>query len=446
MFMLIRAAAVREMGTRPSASDVGLHRRHAEAVVLRALAESRVVIVGGPRQAGKTTLSRLVLPDAHWVSLDSAAVLDACVADPVGFLEAYPKPLVIDEFQRAGDALVRAIKSEVDRDRSRGQYLLTGSSRFLTVATISESLAGRAQMVDLWPYTQGEADELGAGADGLLARLLEGNWRIATQLEGPTVTRAEYFARLCRGGYPEVNELTPSARGRWFQSYLRAIIGRDVPEIARGRHLGELPRLIAVLAARSGQELVVEHVARETGIERTVLSRNYLPLLETIYLTKSLPSWSRNLTSRAVKHPKSFIADSGLAAHLLGANPQALSIPTSLARGPLVETFAVGELIRQASLLDDPQVSLYHYRTSDQTELDVVAETTDGRVVAFEIKAASTVGKGAFRALVKLRESLDHAGGRFVAGVVLHLGEEALPAGDRLAALPLSHLWRPGCA
>lgn len=434
------------MSERTAEPDVGLRHRHSEAVVARALAESRVVIVGGPRQAGKTTLSRLVLPDAHWVSLDSQVVLDSCVADPAGFLQAYPKPLVIDEFQRAGDALVRAIKLEVDRDRSRGQYLLTGSSRFLTVATISESLAGRAQMVDLWPYTQGEADQLGVSADSLLHRLLGGVERIAVQIDGPAVTRAEYFSRLCRGGYPEVNDLPSSARGRWFQSYLRTIVGRDVPEIARGRHLGELPRLIAVLAARSGQELVIEHVARETGIERTVLSRNYLPLLETIYLTKSLPAWSRNLTSRAIKHPKAFIADSGLASYLLGANPQALEAPTNPVRGPLVETFAVGELVRQASLLDDPQVSLHHYRGRDQTEVDVVAETADGRVVAFEIKAASTVGKNAFRPLIKLRDGLDQAGGRFAAGVVLYLGQDALPAGDRLAALPLSHLWRPGAA
>lgn len=431
------------MSLHSSRLDTGLHRRHAEAFVARALTESRVVIVNGPRQAGKTTLSQIVLPGAHWVSLDSQAILDACSADPAGFLESYPKPLVIDEFQRAGDVLVRAIKLEVDRDRSRGQYLLTGSSRFLTIATISESLAGRAQMVDLWPYAQGEADELGTDADSLLRRLLEGRERIATQLAGPAVSRMEYFARLCRGGYPEVNELAASARGRWFQSYLRTIVGRDVPQIARGRHMGELPRLIAVLAARAGQELVVDHVARETGIERTVLSRNYLPLLETIYLTKSLPAWSRNFTSRAVKHPKTFIADAGLAAHLLGVDAEALASPGSAARGPLLETFAVGELIRQASLLHDPEVTLYHYRTRDKVEVDVVAETPDGRVAAFEIKAASSIDKSAFRGLTKLRESLDENGGRFLAGVVLHLGEDALPAGDRLAALPLSHLWRP---
>jgi predicted AAA+ superfamily ATPase len=256
------------MRSSSSAVDRHLRRRHAQAIVERALRESRVVIVNGPRQAGKTTLSRLVSHGGHWVSLDSQAVLDACVADPAGFLEAYPKPLFIDEFQRAGDVLVRAIKLEVDSNSSRGQYLLTGSSRFLTVRTISESLAGRAQMVDLWPYAQGEADELGPDADTLLYRLFDERARIVTQRASPAMDRSEYFERVCRGGYPEVNELEGQARRRWFQSYLRTIVGRDVPEIARGRHLGELPKLIRVLAGRTGQELVVENVARETGIER----------------------------------------------------------------------------------------------------------------------------------------------------------------------------------
>ncbi len=409
----------------------------------RALGESRVVVVNGPRQAGKTTLSRLVLGDAEHVSLDSQPVLDACLADTTGFLEAYPKPLVIDEFQRAGDALVRAIKLEVDRDGARGQYLLTGSSRFLSVATISESLAGRVQIVDLWPYTQGEADELGPEADALLYGLFEERAAILPPRSVPAVGAAEYFARACRGGYPEVADLDGAARRRWFQSYLRTIVGRDVPEIAPGRRLGELPRLIRTLAARTGQELVVENVARETGIERRLLSRSYLPLLETLYLTVALPAWSRNFASRAIKHPKLHVADPGLAAHLLGVDEHELVSPMSAARGPLIETFALDELVRQAARLLDPEVALYHYRTRDRAEVDVVAEAADGRIVAFEVKAARSVNRTAFRTLAGLRDLLDRAGGRFVAGVVLYLGDQALPAGDRLALLPLSHLWAP---
>ncbi|MHB8313691.1 MAG: ATP-binding protein [Candidatus Dormibacteria bacterium] len=224
---------------------------------------------------------------------------------------------------------------------------------------------------------------------------------------------------------------------------MRTITQRDAPEIGRGRHIGELAKLARVLAARTGQELIVEQVARDAGIERSALARNYLPLLETVYLSVSLPAWSRNFTSRAVKHAKTYIADPGLAAHLLGVNAAALAAPGSPALGPLVETFVVTELIRQAARLLDPDVTLHHFRTKDQSEVDVIAEAADGRIVAVEAKAGRTVGRSTIRTLASLRDRIDDGGGRFVRGVVLYLGDDALPAGDRLAILPLSHLWRP---
>jgi len=202
-----------------------LRPRHAESVVNDALRDSRVVVVNGPRQAGKTTLSRVVQATrvGPSVSLDSQQALDACRDDPAGFLEAYDKPLFIDEFQRAGDALVRAIKADVDQDPARGQYLLSGSSRFLTMATISESLAGRVRIVDLWPYTQGEADELGPDADTLLYRLFDESFTALPNLRVGALGRSDYLERICRGGYPEVNDLRPQARRHWFDSYLRTI-------------------------------------------------------------------------------------------------------------------------------------------------------------------------------------------------------------------------------
>jgi len=422
-----------------------LRPRHAESAVNDALRDSRVVVVNGPRQAGKTTLSRVVQATrgGPWVSLDSQQALDACRDDPAGFLEAYDKPLFIDEFQRAGDALVRAIKAEVDQDPARGQYLLSGSSRFLTMATISESLAGRVRIVDLWPYTQGEADELGPDADTLLYRLFDESFTALSNLRVGAWGRSDYLERICRGGYPEVNDLRPQARRHWFDSYLRTITQRDAPEIGRGRHIGELAKLARVLAARTGQELVVEHVARDAEIDRSSLARNYLPLLETVYLSVTLPAWSRNFTSRAVKHPKTYISDPGLAAHLLGVNAAGLAAPGAPALGPLMETFVVTELIRQASRLLDPDVSLHHFRTKDQSEVDVIAEAADGRIVAIEAKAGRTVSKSTIRALASLRDRVDAQGGHFVRGVVLYMGEDALPAGDRLHVLPLSHLWRP---
>jgi hypothetical protein len=420
-------------------------QRHAQRTTELALSSFRAVVVNGPRQAGKTTLAG-ELAEAHGatvVSLDDGGLFEACVADPEAFLQAYPRPLYIDEFQRAGDALVRAIKVAVDADRAPGQFLLTGSSRFLTMAGLSESLAGRAAIIDLWPYAQGEADQLGPAADSLLGRLFDPATKLV-QAHAAYPSRAEYLQRACRGGFPEVHELPAAARPVWFDAYITTILQRDVPLVARGRHLGELPRLLRVVAARTSQEMNLVSVAGDTGIDRMSLTRNYLPLLENIYLVRQLPSWSRNLTARVVKHPKTYITDSGLAASLLGISPDALALANAPALGPLVETFVVDELMRQLSFLSQPRVTLYHFRSPDGPEVDVVAEGADGRVVGLEVKASSNVGQGDVRHLALLRDRLDQVGQPFVAGVLLYLGNKVLPFGDRLTALPLCHLWVPG--
>jgi predicted AAA+ superfamily ATPase len=417
--------------------------RHALRAAESALDSFRAVVVNGPRQAGKTTLAGELAGSrgATVVSLDDNGLYEACLADPQAFLDAFPRPLFIDEFQRAGDPLVRAVKVAVDAERTPGQFLLTGSSRFLTTAGLSESLAGRAVIIDLWPFTQGEADQLGPTADSLLGRLFERT--TLAQAQGPYPSRSEYLQRVCRGGFPEVHDLSPTVRPVWFDAYINTIVQRDVPLISRGRHLGELPRLLRVVAARTSQELNLVSVAADTGIDRMSLSRNYLPLLENIYLVRQLPSWSRNLTSRVVKHPKTYISDSGLAAGLLGVDPDGLALPNAPALGPLIETFVVDELVRQLSFMAGPRASLYHFRSPDGPEVDVVAEAPDGRVVGLEVKASSTVRQADFKHLALLRDRLDRIGQPFVAGGVIYLGNQALPFGDRLSALPLCHLWLP---
>jgi hypothetical protein len=413
-------------------------------VLRRKLRIFRVVVLNGPRQSGKTTLARQI-HRAHggsFVTFDDLPTLSACLQDPLTFLAAYPKPLVIDEFQLAGDILLRAVKATVDVDPGRGQFLLTGSTRFLTVPLISESLAGRAGIVDLWPYTQGEADRLGGDADTFLHRLLDADWPVR-QLDGALPRRESYLARICTGGFPEAHQLTAAADRRdWFDAYVRTVTTRDVPEISRIRHVSELPRLLAALAASTGQQVVVTRLAEKVDLARRTVDANYLPLLETVYLTVRLPAWSRNLMSRVTRHPKVYLSDSGLAAFLLRVDERALADPVCPATGPLVETFVVNELIRQLSF-DDAGVYLSYFRTQDGAEIDVIAEAPDGRVAGIEVKAAAMVQPADFRHLARLRDRLDETGGRFVRGVVLHTGDQVLPFGDRLIALPLAAVWLP---
>lgn len=420
--------------------------RHAASQVEISLSEARVVIVNGPRQAGKTTLVRDQLHPkiaGSFVTLDDETQLAACLADPRTFLDR-PRPVIVDEFQRAGDRLVRVVKTLVDEDTEPGQFLLTGSTRFVTLRTISESLAGRVHIVDLWPYMQGEAQMLGANADTFLSRLVKGQVLGGGFEPGMLPRRLDYLELLCRGGYPEAHRLDRDGRRRFFRNYVRTVTQRDVPEISRVRHLAELPRILRLLAAATAQQTADTELANRLGIDRRTLRANYLPLLHTVYLALELPAWSRNLVSRVSKHPKNYLADTGLAAHLLGATPERLAEPTSPAAGALVETFAVNELVRQASRFDDLGIGLFHYRAHTGAEIDVVAETDDGRVVGIEIKAAAAVDRGDFSHLIAVRDRIDRLGDiHFERGIVLYTGNRSYSFGDRLDAIPLAELWLP---
>ncbi|NNN21978.1 MAG: ATP-binding protein [Acidimicrobiales bacterium] len=417
--------------------------RHAQRITENALKSFRVVVLNGPRQSGKTTLAGELARsfNATIVSLDDASYFEACQTDPAAFLSAFKRPLFIDEFQRAGDKLVRAVKMIVDSDRSPGQFLLTGSSRFLTTAGLSESLAGRAAIIDLWPYSQGEVEQLGPDADSLLRRLFDPEANL-NQTNRKYLSRNEYLQIICRGGFPEIQDLTDEAKDIWFDSYVATIIERDVPLIARGRHLSELPRLLRVIASRTSQEMNVVSVGASTGIDRSTLSRNYLPLLESIYLIRQLPSWSRNITARAVKHPKIHFTDSGLAASILGIDPTGLLLPNAPLLGPLVETFVIDELVRQVSFASGSRPTLYHFRSPDGPQIDVIAEAPDGKVVAIEVKSSTFVDRSDFKHLSFLRDKMDKVSQPFVKGVVIYLGDKVLPFGDRLIALPLCHIWQ----
>ncbi|MGH9187847.1 MAG: ATP-binding protein, partial [Acidimicrobiales bacterium] len=303
----------------------------------------------GPRQAGKTTLVLQVLDGGGTLQrLDDDGLLRAALADPASFAAFGAYPRAIDEVQRAGDRLVRAIKSIVDADRTPGQFLLDGSADFLTVPTISESLAGRAAFFELWPFSQGE---LGDGADGLVATLLDDPARLR-QGPGSRLSLRDYLERVCVGGLPEVVALAPDARRRWFASYVRTITQRDIADVTSVRRASALPRLLRLIAARTAGELVVANLHADSGLGSRDTTESYIGLLEMTFLIRRLPAWSRNLTAKMKRHAKVHITDSGLAAHLLGRDPAGLERPEAPARGPLMETFVVNELRRQIGWLD----------------------------------------------------------------------------------------------
>lgn len=410
-----------------------LLRRAIEDRYRDTVAARRVTIVSGPRQSGKTTLVRSQLADIGTLrSLDDQGVLDAALADPAGFVALGGRPLVIDEVQRGGEALVRAIKATVDRDPRRGQFVLTGSSNFLTVPTIAESLAGRAGFVEVWPFSQGELA-------GVRDRFVEAVFADVGRLSGyrPSgLSRRDLLHRVCAGGYPEIHQLTERQRAGWFRDYVRTTIERDVVELSGIRKVAEMGQLLRLLAARTGCELVMQSLINDSALERQAVY-DHRGWLETIHLVTTVPAWSRNLTRRVKKRPKVFVTDPGLAAWLLGKTPSGLEDPTDPATGQLVETFVVAELRRQLTWTDT-DIAMFHWQDRAGAEVDVVLEAGDGRVVGLEVKAGQTPKRQWFRWLEQMRDTL---GDRFVVGIALYTGEQVLPFGDRLLAVPISALW-----
>lgn len=405
--------------------------RKALPVVADALADTRVVAVNGARQAGKSTLARLAAvgsPNPLFRLLDDPSTLRAAQDDPVTFVE-HDGLLVVDEVQRAPE-LFRAIKLVVDADPRPGRFLLTGSARILALRDLPDALPGRMQTVELWPFSQGEIDgEADRFVDAAFARG-------PALVHGSTLRRRDYLDRVVRGGYPEAVRRTPRRRAAFFESYVSTLIERDVTELASIERRGDLRRLLALLAGRSGGLLVPGALSTQSGVPRTTLTR-YLELLSAVFLIKQIPAWTAGATGRAIGTPKLTYVDSGVACHLLGQDSVRLGEPGSAA-GPMIENFVLSELARQLSWSDE-RASLHHYRTKDGVEVDAILEAADGRVIGVEVKAGATV-RG--EDLAGLRHLADRLGDRFVAGYVLYTGQQTLPFGDRLRALPLDALWR----
>ena len=282
-----------------------------------------------------------------FATLDDPALLAAARGDPVGFVEQ-PGPLVVDEIQRAGDPLVTAIKMAVDHDPSPGRFVITGSTNFLTVPTVSESLAGRLAIIDLWPFSAGE---LARGpAENFVSLAFDDPEALRAGPRG-TPSRGQYLEMICAGGYPAAVSLTRAQRRRWYRDYVRTVVQRDIVELADIRRADAVVPVLATVAALTGQELNVARLARGAGVNvRT--AESYLAWLRTVFLVHRVPMWSRNLSTKAAKSAKLYLADTGLAAHLANKDPTALARPTDTSVGGLVETFVAGEVAKQLTWND----------------------------------------------------------------------------------------------
>jgi predicted AAA+ superfamily ATPase len=419
--------------------ESGLIARRVSGLLARLVLEEPVIALHGPRSVGKSTVLRILAQDhgVEVIDLDDVETRDA-VAGNLALVTGGKAPLCIDEYQRVPDVL-DAIKARLNREGSRpGVAVITGSTRQDALPGTAQALTGRLHAITIWPLSQGE---LAARHENLLEVLRADPDTVVAQHPTSNTTREEYIARVCAGGLPLAVRRSPAARARWFDDFVRQSVERDALELSRVRQRQSLADLLARLASQTGQLLNITKAAEAVGVDRKT-AESHLRLLEDLFLVVRLPAWGKTLRSRVSVRPKVHLVDSGLAARLLRLTPAKLATldPAALTEfGNLLETFAVGELRKQASWLDE-HVTLGHWRTSDGTEVDLVAEFDDGQVLAFEVKANQRATGSDVSGLQQLRDAL---GARFRAGVVLTTGQRTYTHSDRIHVMPIDRLWQP---
>ena len=416
--------------------DNTLYHRFTEDRLREALKDTPVVLIHGSRQCGKTTLAEAAGKQLgyHYLSFDDNNQLQAAKADPVGFVQSLPEKTILDEVQRTPE-LFLSIKASVDLNRKPGRFILTGSANILLLPKLADSLAGRMEIVHLRPLAQ---SEMAGQKPEFLGQLFNGDFGLGQNInvkQNSYRRLGESLAeQICKGGYPAaIARSNAKRRSAWYKDYITTIIQRDVQDIANIHNLDILPKLLALAASQTARLFNAADLASPFSISRPTI-REYLALLEQIFLIEQLQPWHSNRLSRLIKKPKMHLADTGLACALLGVNREALWQDKALL-GQLLETYIYQELRKYADWHDE-DVKFYHFRNKDKVEVDIIVE--QGRQLAgIEIKASATVTSKDFAGLKKLKEA---CGKQFSAGVVFYDGEAILPFGEKLFAIPISLL------
>lgn len=398
--------------------------------LMAALSDSPVVLIHGARQTGKSTLVKSVAEDdypAKYITFDDSSILSAAHNNPHDFISGYQENLIIDEVQRAPEIFL-AIKSSVDKNRKSGKFILTGSANVLLLPKISESLAGRMEILRLFPLAQNEISE---SKKNLVEEFSKNNFN-----PNFSATSDNLINKVLSGGFPEM--LTRKERKRqkaWFNSYITTILQRDVRDIANIEKLNDLPKLLRLFASRAGTLLNYAEFSRSSAIPQTTLKR-YVSLFEAIFMIQIVPAWSGNLSKRLIKTPKLYLNDTGLLSHLISFDPERI-ITDALMWGRILENFVLMEMLKQTSW-SDLILSLYHYRTASGQEIDFIIERSDGKLIAVEVKATSKIESKDFN---HIKAFEDETKDKFLRGILFYTGSEIIPFSKNLFAMPISSLW-----
>ncbi len=404
-----------------------MYKRLLDPRLREALTDTPVVLVVGPRRAGKTTLVQNVGgEDRTYITLDDQTVLDAALADPAGFVRGLDIA-TIDEVQRAPELLL-AIKKSIDEDYRPGRFLLTGSANVLTLPKVADSLAGRIETLHMLPLARAELEDVEAR---FLDQLFEGKFRPA---KNPALGD-DLLQIILQGGFPEaLSRGSERRRQDWARSYLTSVLTRDLRDIADVEKLTELPKFVRFLAEHSGQLVNYSQFGSSINVSHKT-SQRYVGLLEQVFLISTLPPWYTNAIKRITKTAKLHFLDTAILAATRGLTFESVRKNRDLV-GALFASFAFSEVMKLMTGTD-MRLSPYHYRDQEMREVDIVLERDDGMIVGIEVKASATVRTSDFRGLKTLAEA---CGDRLAFGAVLYDGKDVVPFGERLAAVPISGL------
>lgn len=401
--------------------------RHITTDVKHYLQHFPAILITGARQVGKSTLALQLGIDAY-VTLDDITSYQSAKADPKGFILSLPRPVIIDEVQRVPDIFI-AIKEQIDQDRTPGNFVLTGSSNLQGFKTLSDSLAGRIGIIDLYTFN---LSEIYQRPFNLIDHLFSD--KVFQQpIETPNITE-----HVLKGGFPEVQGIADEqTRMLWFTSYIRTYIERDLHDVSTIRNLDSFMRLYMAMALRSSQQLNKSSLGKDCQIDAKTLD-NYLTLLRNTYQVVLLKPYFNNALKRLVKMPKLYMLDTGILCHLLKIRKAELLI-SSAYKGAIFETYVLSEFIKANTYAHHP-IELSYYRTNNGKEIDFILDNGE-QLVAVKIKTAHTVTSADFK---HIRYFIEQQPQRVLRGIVFYAGDKMLPFGEhegvKLWAVPFGSI------
>ncbi|MEA2019865.1 MAG: DUF4143 domain-containing protein [Campylobacterota bacterium] len=384
-----------------------------------------VLLISGARQVGKSTLA-LHLDIDNYITLDDINMYEMAKNDPKGFIENLNKPVIIDEAQRLPQLMI-TIKEFIDKDRINGQFILTGSASLQGFKDISDSLAGRIGIVELYPLSLKEKNEKEENVIDILNGSLDKY--ILKKYDNTKIVE-----NIIDGGYPEILKIdNKKSKYLWFSSYIRTYIESDAKELANIRNIDKFISMYRLCMLRSGNLFNKNELQKECGLDNKTFD-SYFNVIEHTYQVQKLKPFFKNELKRVIKSPKIYATDTGVLSHLLQITTKE-EYEKSSYKGDILETFVYDELIK-ANTYSNIKAGLYYYRTSDKKEIDFILEFSN-KVIAIEIKSSSSVSKDDFKHIYHLAKEIPN---EFDKGILFYNGTQVLKLDDNMYAIPLGFL------